>query len=118
MAWICRAFDWLRGPRVFEIVWHVLAKVSPLSEPEIRVASSVMGPNAIQYRAVRVAEGRLLRLIFRFNRLRAFTTFHTINLPRSGGHSRWHLDIVVHELVHVYQFEHVGSLYIWEALRA
>ena len=36
----------------------------------------------------------------------------------SGGHSRSHLDLVVHELVHVYQFEVVGSLYIWQALRA
>ena len=49
---------------------------------------------------------------------RAFTTFHTINLPEPGGHARSNLDIVVHELTHVYQFEIVGSIYIWQALRA
>ena len=118
MAWIFRVFDALRGPRLFEIIWHVLTRVSPLSETEINAASTVFGTGAIRYGAVRVAEGGLLRLIFWFNKSTAFTTFHTINLPGSGEHSRSHLDIVVHELTHVYQFEIVGSIYIWQALRA
>jgi len=118
MTWIFRAFDLLRWPRLFEIVWHLLTKVSRLTESEIRAASLVLGPNSIRYNAVRVAESRLLRLVFKLNGARAFTTFHTINLPSFGGHSRSHLDIVVHELVHVYQFEVVGSIYIWQALRA
>ncbi len=117
-AWTFRIFDTLHGPRLFEIIWHILTRVSALSETEINTASSVLGTSAIRYVAVRVAEGGPLQLIFRFNRGRAFTTFHTINLPRSGGHSRSHLDIVVHELTHVFQFELVGSIYIWQALRA
>jgi hypothetical protein len=118
IAWILRIFDALHGPRLFEIIWHILTKVSALSETEINAASSVLGTSAIRYGAVRVAEGGLLGLISRLNKRRAFTTFHTINLPKSGGHSRLHLDIVVHELTHVYQFELLGSIYIWQALRA
>ncbi len=117
-VWIFRVFDALHGPRLFEIIWHFLTRVNVLIETEINAASSVLGTSAIQYGAVRIAESGLLGPIFRLNRGRAFTTFHTINLPRSGGHSRSHLDIVVHELIHVYQFEFVGSIYIWQALRA
>ena len=117
-VWISRIFDAIKGPRLAELVWHVLTRVSPLTEAEIAAASSVLGRTAIRYDSVRVAEGRLLRLVFKFNRSRAFTLFHTINLPASGSHSRMHLDIVVHELTHVYQFEIVGSVYIWQALRA
>ena len=116
--WIFRLYDALKGPKIFEILWHLLARVSPLTAKEISAASSVLGPDAIQYSSVRVTEGRFLRLVFRFNRNRGFTTFHTINLPSSGRHSRIHVDLLVHELVHVYQFERVGSQYIWQALRA
>ena len=117
-AWICRVFDALRGPRLFETIWHVLTRVSALSETEIGATSTVLGTNAIRYSAVRVAEDGLLGLIFRLNRGRAFATFHTVNLPSSGRHSRSHLGIIVHELTHVYQFELVGSVYFWQAIRA
>ena len=117
-GWIFQLFDIVRGPRLFEFIWHILTGVSPLTDTEIEAASAVLGPSSIRYNSVRVAEGRLLRLIFKFNGGRAFTTFHTINLPRIGSHSRLHLDLLVHELVHVFQFELVGSVYIWQALRA
>jgi len=116
--WICRVFDALKLPRLIELVWHILTGVSRLTEAEIVVASSVLGKAAIRYDATRVAEGRLLTIVFKLNKNRAFSLFHTINLPRAGSHSRTHLDIVVHELTHVYQFEVVGSIYIWQALRA
>jgi len=118
IAWIFRVFDALHGPRLFETIWHVLTKVSALSETEVSATSMVLGTNAIRYGAVRVAEDGLLWLVFRLNGGRAFASFHTINLPGSGGHSRSHLDIIVHELTHVYQFEVVGSIYIWQAARA
>jgi len=118
MVWICRALDALRAPRIFEIIWHIFTKVSKLTEREIYAASSVIGMNSLPYGTVRVAESGLLKLIFRIIGNRAFTTFHTINLPSSGKHSRRNLDIIVHELVHVCQFELVGSIYIWQALRA
>ena len=113
-----RAFDLLQGPRTVELVWHLLTGVSRLRDDETAAAHQVLGPEAVRYGAVRVAEGRVLRLIFRLNRRRAFTLFHTINLPAEGSHSRGNLDLLVHEMVHVRQFEKVGSLYIWQSLRA
>ena len=113
-----KAFDLLQAPRVIEFVWHLLTGVSRLREDETDAAHKVLGPDAVRYGAVRVAEGRILRLIFKINGNRAFTLFHTINLPASGHHSRGNLDLLVHEMVHVYQFEQVGTIYIWQALRA
>jgi hypothetical protein len=118
IAGLFKAIDFLQIPRLFEFIWHFLANVSRLTESEIGSASLVLGEGSIRYNAVRVAEGRLLNLIFVLNKGRAFTTFHTVNLPRSGGHSREHIELLIHELVHVYQFETVGSVYIYEALRA
>ncbi len=118
VRWIFKSFDLLRGTRIFQLVWHLLTGVSRLTDEEIVAASKVLGPDAVRYSAVRVAEGRVLRLIFKINSNRAFTLFHTINLPETGHHSRGNLDLLVHEMVHVYQFEQVGSVYIWEALRA
>jgi len=117
-AWMCRVFDALRGPRLFETIWHVLTRVRALSETEIDATSTVLGTTAIRYSAVRVAEDGLLRVIFRLNRGRAFATFHAINLPSSGRHSRSHLGIIVHEVTHLYQFELVGSVCFWQAIRA
>ncbi len=120
MTWICRVFDALRGPRLFEIFWRLLTRVRALSAAELKAASSVLGARAIRYSAVRVADGGLLGLIFRFNRRRSFVTFHTVNMPDSGSGARSssRLALVVHELTHVYQFELIGSIYIWQALRA
>lgn len=118
MKWIARAFDALHGPRLFESIWHLITRARALSGTEFKAALSVLGANAIRYSAVRVADGGLLWLIFKFNKRRAFATFHTINIPSSGARSRSRLAVVVHELTHVYQFELVGSIYIWQALRA
>ena len=118
MTWLFRLFDLIRGPTVFEPLWRLFTGAGLLTEKELAAASSVLGSDTIMYGSVRMAEGGLLRLVFRLNGGRAFTTFHTINLPGSGHHARSKLEIVVHELVHVYQFERVGSEYIWQALRA
>ncbi len=118
MKWIARAFDCLRGSRLFEIIWRLLTKDRALSETEFQAASSVLGASSIRYREVRVADGGLLWLIFKFNKSRAFATFHTINIPGSDASSNSRLDVFVHELTHVYQFELIGSIYIWQALRA
>ena len=118
VLWIFRIFDALRGPSLFENIWRVLTSVSSLTEDEIQTASSVIGKDTIKYEAVRIAESGLLKIIFKIRGKRAFTAFHTINLPRSGKHSRKNLDIVLHELIHVYQFEQIGSIYIWQSLRA
>lgn len=89
-----------------------------MSKYEVNAASLVFGTEAIQYDSIRVAEGGLLKFIFRLNKKRAFTTFNTINLPNSGSHSRSYLYIIVHELTHVCQYRLVGSIYILQAFRA
>lgn len=118
MAWVFRIFDALHGPWLFEIIWHVLTRISTLNEEEINAAVSVLGTGVLSYGTVRVAEGRILGLIFRCNKGRAFVTFRIINFPKSGKSNRSRLDVLVHELVHVCQFELVGSIYIWQAIRA
>ena len=62
IKWVFRVFDILRGSRLFEIIWHILTKVSTLNETEIKEASKVLGSSAIRYDAVRVAEGRAYHL--------------------------------------------------------
>jgi uncharacterized protein DUF4157 len=100
------------------LIIRALARTSRLSESELEAGKEVLGPDAVRWDEVRVAEGGALGLAFRVNGARAFTTFHTINLPISGDHTRTRTDIVVHELVHVLQFECVGSVYAGQALLA
>ena len=96
-----KTFDFLQGPWIFRLVWHLLTGVSWLTQDETDAAGQVLGPGAVRYAAVRVAEGRVLRLIFKIHGGRAFTLFHTINLPAFGHHSRGNLNLLVHEIVHV-----------------
>ncbi|MGH2786793.1 MAG: hypothetical protein ACRDJV_02650 [Actinomycetota bacterium] len=121
-AWLLRAlarpFDLLRGPAVVESLLRALTRTSPLTATEVAAGREVLGADAVEWDRVVVANGGLLRLAFRVNGSRAFTTFHTINLPESGTHTRTNVDIIVHELVHVLQFERVGSRYAGEALGA
>jgi len=115
---ICKTIDLLQFPAIAEFIWHLLTRVSRLTEDETGAAKQVLGVEAVRFGRVRVAEGRVLRLFFRLNGSRAFTLFHTLNLPAEGRHSRGNLDLLVHEMVHVRQFESVGTIYIWQALRA
>lgn len=112
-----KAFDLIRGPCLFEFFWHIFTKVSPLNENEIEAASKVFGTSPSRCGTVRVAEGRLLKLIPWLHKNRPFVTFHTINLIKPRDNSKVHLARIVHELTHVYQFELVGSIYLWQALR-
>jgi hypothetical protein len=105
-------------PEVAELVIRAVSRATPLTPDEFRAVASVLGTRALRYEDIRVAEGGLLRLIFRRNQGRAFTTFHTVNMPSEGYSRRANLPILVHELVHAYQNERAGSTYIWQALRA
>ncbi len=108
--------DLIGVPEMFAFVWRLLTRTSALTGAEIAAASAVLGPNAVRYQDIRVAQGGVLRWVFRRNGNRAFATFHTINLPELGPHARRNTDIVVHEIVHVYQYERAGSRYVAEAL--
>ncbi len=121
-AWLgtllTRVLDLPGIPELAEFVWRAGAHVSPLTGTEIAAASEVLGPAALRYGDIRVAQGGLLRLIHAWNGQRAFVTFHTVNLPRTGPHARANLDVLIHELVHVYQYERLGSVYGGESLVA
>ncbi|HSM57298.1 MAG TPA: hypothetical protein VK879_14195 [Candidatus Sulfomarinibacteraceae bacterium] len=111
-------FDLLGGPEIAQYVMHLFMNTSPLRQREIEAIASVLGPRAIRYKDVRIAEGGILSLIFRLNGERAFCTWHTIHLPQQGRHTRENLSLLVHEATHVFQYERLGSAYIGEALHA
>ena len=122
-----RIFKFIDGISMpLEKIWHILTSVSPLTPEEIKEAKRVFKEKGIRYDAVRVAQGRLLTFVFRINNNTAFTTGHSINIPKSGSHSRYidgdikkpRLDLMIHELTHVYQFESIGSIYMYQAIRA
>jgi len=115
---VSRVFDAVGGPELVELITHLVTRATQLTSRERGAAQFVLGPNAIRWDNVRVAEGGLLSIIFALNQGRAFATFHTINLPSSGAGSRSDLSVVVHELTHVYQYEKVGSLYLGQAIHA
>ena len=110
---VSRVFDLLGGPELVEFVLHMVSNASPLSSTERTAAQGVLGPNALRWDEVRIDEGGVLGLVFKLNQGRAFTTFHTINMTATD---RSNLSIVVHELTHVDQYEHAGSVYIGQAL--
>jgi hypothetical protein len=116
-AWVgtllLRVLDLVGVPEIGEFLMHLFSHIRRLSGAEINAAKSVLGPSAIRYGEVRVASGGWLSLVFKNNNGRAFTTFHTLNMPPGEQ-----LDVFVHELTHVYQYERVGSIYIPQAIHA
>ncbi len=110
---VSRVFDLIGGPEAVEFVLHIISGATPLTSTERAAAQSVLGVNALRWDEVRIDQGGVLGLIFKFNQGRAFTTFHSINMTAAD---RADLSIVVHELTHVDQYEHAGSLYIGQAL--
>lgn len=113
-----QVFDLLSGPEAAEIALRGLTRSTPLTEREEAEGRALLGEDGLSWSEVRVAEGGILGLAFGTNKHRAFTLWHTINLPGRGGHTRSNLAIVIHELVHVYQYEQVGSAYVPQALSA
>jgi len=131
VVWICRALEFIHIPQfidrshayvLFEKLSRLVSKATPLSEKEANNAKSILGSNAIKYEKVRIAESGLVGFILNILGNPAVTTFHTINLPKKGGLERNEpnhgLETVIHELTHVFQFEHLGSRYITECLIA
>ena len=115
---IFKILDLLQLPKILEFLLRLLTRTSELTAEEFEAAGQVLGPEAVQYPKVRIAEGGVMALVFKINGDRAITLFHTINLPAKGHHSRGHLKLLVHEMVHVKQFEKVGSVYLAQAVRA
>lgn len=110
---VSRVFDTLGGPELLEFVWHILTKARSLSGDEIAAAQEVLGPTAIRWGDVRVSQGGLLDVVFALNHDRAFVLWHTVNFPEGET-----IDVMVHELTHVYQYEQVGTVYLGGAIHA
>ena len=115
---LSRVFDVVGGPEAAELVMRMMSHATPLTSGERNAAQAVMGEDALQWDQVRVAEGGFLHIVHALNGGRAFTSFHTINIPTGGAHGRNNTAIMVHELTHVYQYERVGSLYMGQAIHA
>jgi len=109
-------FDLVGGPEIGEFFFHLVTHTVPLTEAEIARATAVFGENGMHYGDIRLAQGGLLDLIFKYNGNLAFATWHTINLPKTGPHTRESDTLLMHELAHIYQYEHVGSRYLGEAI--
>jgi hypothetical protein len=118
VQFVLQVLDLFGVPELFAFLWRAVTRATPLTGDEIVAATSVLGPSALRFQDIRVAQGGVLSLIFRRNGDRAFATFHTVNLPAAGAHERSNVAILVHELVHVYQYERAGSRYFAEALLA
>ncbi len=113
-----RLFDLFGGPELAQFLIHLGSHAEALTPEESAAARAVLGPGATRWGTVRVAQGGLLEAIFRRNGGRAFTAWRTINMPVQGHNARANLEIVVHELTHVLQYERTGTIYMVEALRA
>lgn len=117
-AWAAFLFDAIGGPELAQYLMHLFMVTTPLTSEERAAIVSVLGPKAMRYDDIRIAEGGILPHIFRRNGGRAFCTWHTIHLQRDGAHTRKDLSLLVHEATHVMQYERMGTLYIGEALYA
>ena len=79
--------------------------------------------DTIDYSQVRVDEHSLIASIgawWRGSPSMGVTLFHTINFNQkvTATHGTAHAAWLVHELTHVWQYEHVGSQYLGEAIHA
>ena len=115
---VFKILDLLQIPKILQVLLRLLTHTSVLTAEELEASGQVLGPETVQYSKVRIAEGGVMALVFKMNGDRAMTLFHTINLPAKGHHSRGHLKLLVHDMVHVKQFEKDGSVYLAQAVQA
>ena len=102
--------DCLGFPELYETIQDFVKFNSrPLQDWEIKLAQSVFG-NRINYKRVRIDEYAFLGP--RQSRF-CYVSFYIVN---SWG--SMHNSLLLHELTHVWQFQHLGSVYISQALRA
>ncbi len=119
---LAQLFDLVGGPEICQFVMHLGMHTTPLTAAEHTAVQSLFGPNNLRYQDVRLAEGGILNLIFRYNGGLAFATWYTIHLPlkrrvgETAVSNRKNLPLLIHELTHVFQYHHVGSRYLGEAI--
>jgi hypothetical protein len=120
---VVQLFDLAGGPELCQLVMHLGMHTTPLTEEERTAVQPIFGAKNIRYQDVRIAEGGILNLIFRYNGELAFATWYTIHMPKpkkvgegTAVSRRRNLPLLIHELTHVFQYHHVGSRYLGEAL--
>jgi hypothetical protein len=88
----------------------------PLSEAELVAARKVFA-SGVKYESVRIEKmGGFMELL---NGSRAYTLGNTIKLPgKAHAHPDQYDSVIIHELVHVWQYQHGGWGYIPNALVA
>jgi hypothetical protein len=103
-----------------QLIWGMIFHTRELTEGEIKASKEVHGEHLIPYAKTRVDQhSYLVRLGKWVNQLfgdksateRAITTFHIIHSPEVLD-----IETAVHELTHVAQYEHVGAVYMPQAL--
>jgi hypothetical protein len=103
-----------------QLIWGMIFHTRELTEDEINASKEVHGEHLIPYGKTRVDQHSfLVRLGKWVNQLfgdknaseRAITTFHIIHAPEVLD-----IETAVHELTHVAQYEHVGAVYMPQAL--
>ena len=102
--------DLLGIPEIYEVL-SILFKwnTRPLNDEEFRIAKEIFG-DVLDYDAISIDDRAFIGPgQFHF----AYVGFHTINHFRSMGPA-----LLIHELVHVLQYEREGSVYIPRALKA
>lgn len=105
-----------------ELLWGLIFRLRPLTSAEIGASGSVHPSGLIPYWQVRVDDDSvLLRIGVALAGLfktkvtpGAVTTMHVIHLPKGGVG----LEVMVHELTHVAQYELIGAIYMPQALHA
>jgi hypothetical protein len=88
----------------------------PLQESEVLLLRKVFGAG-LHYPLVRLT--RMSTLVAAVNSSRAFTLSNTIHLPAKAYNSMaQYPSLLVHEMVHVWQYQHTGWTYATDALWA
>lgn len=120
---LVQLFDLVGGPEICQFVMHLGMHTTPLTAAEQTAVQPLFGPHNLRYQDVRIAQGGILHFVFRHNGGLAFATWYTIHLPvkrgeggETVGYGRANLALLVHELTHVFQYHHVGSRYLGEAI--
>jgi hypothetical protein len=93
-----------------QIIWGLIFRMRKLTKEETDASKEVHPEGMIPYSLIRVDENSLISKIGGA----AVTTFHVLHYPKGGIP----LDVVVHELTHVAQYEYAGSVYMPQAVHA
>ena len=103
-------FDLLLLPEIYELVLTITkSRTRFLSKVEKQLAHRFFG-SSIDYNVIRMNPQMNKRL----NKLaHAYVTTNTVNYSTRISNA-----IFLHELVHVWQYQHYGSMYIFRALKA